>query len=175
MASQLNYSHVKKTCLIFILLLSFSFCFSQNSARVSVVRGARLIFNFESMDNIQNGRTLGSAPTGFTELELYYKHATINGWNLYVEATTANLEGDYNAVNINLSAINLHVYIDGVFSTTVSLGDVSPILIGQRNGDYTAGGTHTVTISYDCGLAGELIGLETNTFRTDMNFTLQSQ
>lgn len=166
---------MKKTCLFIFVQLFFLFSFSQNSASIHEVRGSRAIFYLESMNAIQNGVTLGSAPTGFTEFEVYYKHATINGWELYVEPTTPNLEGDFGGINVNLSTLVLHVYIDGIFSSTVTLGDSAPILIGFRNGDYTAGGTHTITITYDCGLSGEFMGLETNIFRTYMNFTLQSQ
>jgi hypothetical protein len=139
-----------------------------------MVKGTRVVFNFESFKDIKNGKTLGTPPSGFTEVQIYYKHESINGWVLKVRSNEAALNPDYGAASLPLSIIEMHTYLDGVFYNTTTLSNADQI-ISNAMGDYTGGGTHTVTIVYDCAKMGELMGMETDVFTTDLVITLQSQ
>lgn len=152
----------------------FHYCFSQNSAKIDGIKGTRVIFYFESIKDIQNGKTLGSGPSGFTEFDIYYKNPIIGTWELYVKALSSNLDPDYGATTLSLSVLKLYTYLDGVYYNTITLTDADQLIATATN-DYTAGGSHTITIVYECATGGELFGLNTDIFRTDLNFTLRSQ
>jgi hypothetical protein len=167
-----------RSALRILFLIPFFFVFkfglTQESAKIYGIKGTRIIFNFESIKDIQNGKTLGTGPSGFTEFDIYFLHPTIGTWELYVKALTSTLDPDYGAATVSLSAIKLYTYLDGVYYNTITLSDAEQLIATATN-DYTAGGSHTITIVYECATGGELFGLNTDIFRTDLNFDLRSQ
>jgi len=165
---------VKKTILLFLVSFFYLLCFSQNSARVSMIKGTRIVFNFETFKDIKEGKTLGTPPSGFTEIKVYYKHSEIQGWILSVRSNESALNPSYGSTSLPLDIIEMRTYLDGVPYNTVLLSDVDQVIC-RATGDYTMGGTHVITIVYDCAKNGELMGMETDVFTTDLVITLQSQ
>lgn len=142
------------------------------------------MFIFEdSFNEIKNGKTLGTAPNGYTRFKVNYKQDTdfsSVGWVLTVRANTSSLFPDYGLEMLDLSSINLYTYLDGVYQSTITLSNTNQI-IATKNISYPPlvalpeSHSNEITIVYDCGTSGELWGLLDDNFTTDLIFNVQSQ
>jgi len=151
---------------------------------LSVYEGSSVEFIFEdSYKEISEGKTLGTPPNGFTRFKINYKQDvdfSSLGWTLTVRANTSSLFPDYGTTSLDLSSINLYTYLDGIYQSTISLSNTNQI-IATNDISYPPlvalpiSHSNEITIIYDCGTSGELYGLITDIFRTDLIFNVQSQ
>lgn len=174
---------MKRSALIVLFCFFYFFCFSQTSIKLSVFEGNRVEFNFDSFKDIENGKTLGNAPNGFTRVQVNYKQDvdfSSLGWTLTVRANTSSLFPDYGTSTLDLSTINLYTYLDGIYQSTITLTNTNQV-IATKNISYPPivalpqSHSNEITIIYDCGTSNEMFGLLTDIFTTDLIFNVQSQ
>lgn len=174
---------MKRSVLIIVFFKIYFSCFSQTNINLTVFEGSRVEFNFDSYNDIVNGRTLGTPPNGFTRIQIKYKQDvdfSSNGWVLTVRSNDANLYPDFGSDALDLSSINLYTYLDGIYQSTITLSSANQV-IATKNISYPPVAAlpeshiNEITIVYDCGKSGELFGFDDEEFRTDLIFNVQSQ
>ena len=165
----LNLRLIMKKFLTIIFI--FAFCMPAISQQkivqgVNAFRGRSVDFVFRSLNDISNGKSLGSPGVGFTEI--YIKFDTVGednnmflpevtGWELCAYATTATLEADYGVSDMPLGEIKMHYTMTqgtGIIPAPNSFmsSDPANVIATGNIGDGAGDGTEwTVTIAYDCG------------------------
>lgn len=178
--------NVKRPTLILFFCFFYLNCISQTSINLSVSEGNSVEFFLKSYKDIADGKTLGTPPNGFTRIKIDYKQDadfSSTGWILTVRANTSGLFPDYSTTIVDLSSINLYVYLDGIYQTTISLSNVNQV-IASKNISYPPlvalpeSHSNEITIVYDCGTSEEFMGVvidDEEYFRTDLIFNVQSQ
>jgi hypothetical protein len=156
---------------IIFILLSILSGYSQ-TARVTVTRGSRVQFVFESYNDIANGKTLGSGSTGYTTINVYYRNPAASAtWYLNIRSNYAAFQPDYGTTTLPLSYMTMEVYLDGGYINDYTLTSTDQE-IATATGDYTAGVNHAVTVTYHFAESGELMGVNSDNFSTDLIITL---
>jgi hypothetical protein len=172
---------IKKIALLFLAFLLNLICMGQNTtARITILNGTQIVFNFSLLSKIENGITLNE----WTQLRIAYTDTTDlgaegTGWELDVRSNDSYLVSEYGSVTSFLPS-----FID-VTTTYTGDGDVSVVTkkvlsstdseIASQSAGSTINVNGIITISYSCGTGGELMQYETNVFYTDLVFTLKAK
>jgi hypothetical protein len=174
---------IKKLILFFVFFIFFKFTWSQpyTTARLTVLTGNQVVFNFNLLSKIENGIILND----WTQLKIEYTDSTASGaegtgWELDVRTNGTYLVSEYGAVtSFTPEYIQLTTSYSGIGNTANIVTDhdlsSSDTPIATYNSGSVIGLKGIVTITYKCGTSGQLIGLESNYFSTDLVFTLKAQ
>ncbi len=167
---------------ISILFCKLSILNAQDNitARLTVLNGTNLVFNFNSLSKIEDGITYNS----FTQLRIYFTDTLDNGspgsvgWELDVKASSDFLMADYGTFNLPLNYIRM--YTD--YYTVSGHGPFDLSNVDQEIAIWSAPNpvvnvNEIITISYSCGTVPgrKLFGLDSDYFTTDLIFTLKAK
>lgn len=147
------------------LLLPFLFIWnlghSQDYSDVRVLKGGSLTFVVNSFTKYDNGITLSD----WTRLRLLMVANGQSAWELYINATIANIQSDIGPPHLDLSQIEINAVVEAQNDPTYVL-EPMPITLafdGVGNGSLIISGSNpgttitpldvTILISYDLGLS----------------------
>ena len=178
---------MKKIQIVIFLLIIFQSVFSQQRIiqGINPLRGRSVEFIFRSITDIGNGKSLGSAGVGYTEVFIYFDTVgengnhflpEVTGWELIAYTNTATLEADFGSPDMGLNEIKLNYTMTkgiGTIPNPNSILTANPNNIIARGniGNGINGGTEwTVTISFDCGKDNPtgLMGYNSDFYYTDL-------
>ena len=160
---------------LFVLLSHFVFSQQQLICGLNDIRGGNVSFVFNSMNTIENGKTIGVVGIGYTEIYIRFDTVgesglfyvpEVTGWELVAYALSADLESDQGSPNMNLNEIKLNCTMTRGNGTVVAQSflttDPNNVIASGIFGDGDPAGDSrvspagfiewAVTISYDCGI-----------------------
>lgn len=176
-----------KLRIVGLLLTFIFFCqfgYSQDYADVRILKGGSLPFIVNSFSKYNNGVTLSD----WTRLRLLMVANGQSGWELYVNATIANIQSDLGPThpNLDLSQIEINVSVEDENDPTYAL-ETLPITLafdGVGYGSLIISGSNpgvtgtpldvTILISYDLGTTTPLLNSEPGMYFVDLEYTLTS-
>ncbi len=157
--------------LVLFLILTFEL-FGQLTTSISVNYGFGTHFNFNTMQEYQNGIT----HTQYTQLNLTYKHDDGMGnpvgsnWQLTVTPVSVQINGN-TGTQLNLSQIQITAETVGGATINQTLTN-APIVIAQGTQTVLEENI-TVNITYSCGIAGSLLGETADNYLVNLEFSLE--
>ena len=168
------------------LLMAYSASAQDNSARIVVLVGGNIPFNFTSLRHYEDGiERIGGTTLGVSVSDLPSAN-TLSGWRIEYNSfgAQANLIGD-NGGTLPLSAVQIRA-TNGI-GLTPGAGTVYNQATVTDYQDLTAGptvmfrttdhlntdiSTHQLNIDYRCGVATSLLGEEADTYTVEIEYTL---
>ncbi len=171
--------------LFLILFISF-YCalgFTQdNSARLTTIIGSRIEFNFNTLDNYNNGIRITNGTTlGISMSEI--APAVLTGWHVDVQAFSGQVALDgsgsntlpLNSIQIEATDANGNLataLFNGLQDLAVAPGNTLMSTIDPAHIPADAN-THQINISYECGMAnGNLLGQVSDYYTVEVEIIL---
>ncbi len=180
---------LKSILIIYCLFLWNNSSCQFNSARLSVIYGGNLPFNFNSIDDYKNGIQINNGTIlGITMVDNNVLGATLEGFTLRFRSfnAQANIEGD--VFNLPLNSIQLEAtnniglppaattIYTGLQDLTIAWIDLvqytqNPVTPPDFNNLDWA--NHQINISYECGIAnGTLLGYPGDYYTVEIELEL---
>ena len=155
----------------------------QNTARISIITGSNVSFNFSTIAKIKTGYTLTDYTTlGISLTSLYVPGHDLQGFELYFSSNgSPNLQGEVHTIplsKLSVSAVKLNGLVAGVSVSegykTLTAGNVKLFSYTIAPAVWTladdlVGQTDQLSISYQCS---PLLGEESDYFNVEIAFEL---
>lgn len=162
------------TLTVLYSLFFFSHGFGQ-SASIEVRGGSGVFLIFNSLKRYDQGVVLDN----WTKVTLNFNAPTAVGWELRVSSSTATIEAEEVATDLDLSSIELRATI--VNSNDPTIINKSPVVLSQAGDVLLSGSGNTaiaidLEISYDCGTnaGNRMLGKSPDNYVTTLVLTLVS-
>lgn len=182
----------RKLFYIITVLLCFIFYngYSQdyNSARLTILYGGDIPFNFRSIDDYKNGiRISNGTVLGITLVDNNQPAATLEGFTLNFRSfnAQANIEGDNDNLNLNTIQVEAtnniglpapdanYTGLQDLTAGWVSLIDYTQNPVTPPDFNNLNWVNHQINISYECGKAnGSLLGKPADYYTVEIEFEI---
>ncbi len=181
-----NYQKIFKLIILFLFfLVNNSYSQEYNYARLTVIYGADIPFNFRSINNYKNGITITNGTVlGITLADSNQAGVSLEGFDLRFRSfnSQANIEGS--VYDIPLSTIELEA------SNNIGLGAATYTGLKELSTSWTnlveytqnpinppafsdlIWSNHQVNISYSCGVTNTLLGEESDYYSVEIEIEL---
>lgn len=147
------------------------------TARLTVVKGNYVDFNFNSLKKYQDGITF----TNWTRFIICFHDPDnpASTWQLDFHANSPNIVGE-TGVNLNLNVLELEASDGGgnlsaTYHGPLELTNVAPYPILVSNGQQGDERDNIVDITYKCGVTNKLLGERPDHYSVDIIFTLSAE
>jgi len=176
------------TLLFSILLISFISVDAQeyNYARLSVLYGGNIPFNFNSMEKYRNGIEIADGTIlGITLADSSVAGTTLEGFDLNVRSFNGagSIKGSVYTLDLNRIRIKAEDYLGLFTGTSFGYQDLSSVwntLFSYTNLSFTDlnWNNHQLSISYDCGIPlssggnGSLLGEEADYYTVEIELEI---
>lgn len=159
----LSYVHRFLGCLLLILVCSTGKAQEWNHARLVLVYGGQIPFNFNSVKDYSNGiEVLQGTILGITMVDSLQAGHNLQGFELNIRSFNGatEIQGDANSLDLNTIRLRAENYIG--FGANLSTLGYQNLSVGWANlcsyldtdaiFEDLSWDTHQIAISYDCGI-----------------------
>ncbi len=176
---------MKKYLLIILILFSTYSSYSQivtdTVAKITVISGSSVNFNFSSYTKLRDGISVPYS-NGWTTLEISFRKREVNNgtspstvnytdlpWGLYVRSTTADVQNDNGGAGIELNRIVIQTVGSSIGWQEIGINDKK---IAEQT---TLPTSKRIRIAYKCGVSPKpsVMGKPPGYYFTDLIFTLK--
>jgi len=183
---------MKKLFILIVILFVWNSIYSQQRLIMGInpLRGRSIEFKFHTLSDIANGKSLGTAGIGYTEVYIYldtigdkgnYYLPQVTGWELVAYANTPTIEADFGSTDMSLNEVQLRCTMTKgtgsiVAVSTLTANPNNVIASGNIGNGDPAGKSRvnpagflewTVTIAFDCGTTSGLGSYKPDLYYTD--------
>ncbi len=172
------------------ILLSFSFkgnAQEYNYARLSIIYGGDIPFNFKTIDNYKNGIRIDEGTIiGITLVDSNQTGADLEGFDLRFRSfnAQANIEGTNG--NLPLSTIQVeannnlglpapyanYTGLQSLSTSWINLVEYTQNPVNPPDFNNLSWAIHQIKISYECGVATSLLGAESDYYSVEIEIEL---
>ncbi len=163
--------------LVYIFPLTGKVTAQNITKRIWVGSGGSVAFNFKSLTEYSSGKILNS----WSRLNMHYRDTsdaggdgTSIGWKILVRASSATIQSDGAAPDLDLSTIQLKptTTIPNTAVTNITLTNADQIIVESTVDPGASAVTGEIVISYECGTITPLLGKQPDYYFVDLIFTL---
>jgi hypothetical protein len=182
-------SSLSKIIFFSFFLLSFNNAFSQeyNYARLSVLYGGNIPFNFKTIDNFKDGIRIDNGTIlGVTMVDSNQVGATLEGFILRFRSFNAQASVEGSVYNLPLSTIQVeatnnlglpapnanYTGLQSLTTNWVNLVEYTQNPVSPPDFSNLDWANHQIKLSYECGVATSLLGEEADYYTVEIEIEL---